>query len=298
MTSPQTRCGFVAVLGLANAGKSTLVNTLVGSKVSIVTPKAQTTRNRIMGIYMEEETQVVLMDTPGIFTPKRSLDKLMVKHAWNTLPDGDIALLIVDATHRNMEPSFEILERMKGQGIPVALVLNKVDKIPTPQLLPIVDKWKEYEPDHVFLISALKNQGTKELKEFIRNSLPLGPWQFPEDQLSDLPLRHLASEITREQVFYQLDQELPYQIAVMTESWENLPDGAVEIHQVIYVERDGQKGIVVGNKGSKIKNIGLKARRELERLLDHKVHLYLHVKVNAKWSLTPEFLDEMGLRDS
>ena len=296
MDELKMKCGFVAVLGLANAGKSTLVNQMVGSKITIVTPKAQTTRNRIMGIYVDGPSQVILMDTPGIFKPKRALDRAMVASAWSALPDSDIALLLVDVTDRNQEDAKAILVKLLETEKRIILVFNKIDKIPAHVLLPIIDEWKDIgDVEKIFMISALNASGVDDLKKYLNTEIPLGHWQFPEDQLSDLPVKLLASEITREQVFFQLDQELPYQIAVVTESWETRPDGSAEIHQVLFVERDGQKGIVLGNKGARIKAIGSRARREIRNVLGHPVHLYLHVKVNPKWSESREYFGELGL---
>ncbi|EAU41244.1 GTP-binding protein Era [Fulvimarina pelagi HTCC2506] len=291
-----TRSGFVALIGAPNAGKSTLVNQLVGTKVSIVTHKVQTTRALVRGIAIKDRTQIVFVDTPGVFSPRRRLDRAMVKTAWSGAKDADILLAIVDA-ERGVSPELElILERLKDVRQTKVLLLNKIDRIKRDKLLgltqQIVDK---VVFDQVFMISALDGSGCKDLMTWLAGALPEGPWYYPEDQISDLPLRQLAAEITREKVFLRLHQELPYASTVETELWETRKDGSVRIEQTIYVERDSQKAIVLGHKGETIKAIGQAARRDITEAADCKVHLFLFVKVRENWGDDPERYREMGL---
>ncbi len=291
------RCGFVAVVGAPNAGKSTLVNAAVGSKVSIVTHKVQTTRSRVRGIALRENTQIVFVDTPGIFAPKRRLDRAMVAAAWTETQDADIVLLMVDAQRGLSDDVVAIIERIK-QNRPktVYLALNKIDLIPRENLLALAQNANSLlEFDQTFMISATEAKGVEAILDTVAQSLPEGPWLFEDDQLSDMPNRLLAAEITREQVFLQLHQELPYAITVETDAWEDQPNGSVRIHQTIYVERDGQKSIVLGKSGSRIKNIGANARRELEGLFDCRVHLFLFVKVRDRWGDDPARYQDWGL---
>ena len=292
----KTHSGFVALIGAPNVGKSTLVNRLVGTKVSIVTHKVQTTRALIRGIIIHNNTQIVLVDTPGIFTPKRRLDRAMVTTAWSGAKDADIVLVLVDAAKgldEETEEVFASLSKVKQEKI---LVINKVDSVPRPSLLELTKKLNEGQQfSETFMISALKGTGCDDLLDYMAKKLPEGPWYYPEDQISDMPMRQLAAEITREKLYMRLHNELPYASTVETESWEERPDGSVKINQIIYVEREGQKKIVLGTKGETIKAIGQAARKELMDILEQKVHLFLFVKVRDHWSDDPERYREMGL---
>lgn len=294
-TAP-TRSGFVALIGAPNAGKSTLVNQLVGTKVSIVTHKVQTTRALVRGIAIRNRTQIVFVDTPGVFQPRRRLDRAMVRTAWGGAKDADLVLAIVDA-ERGVSPDVEtIVERLKDSRRPVVLLLNKVDRIKREKLLALTqDLSSRVAFERVFMISALTGSGCDDLMNWLADRLPEGPWYYPEDQISDLPLRQLAAEITREKLFLRLHQEIPYASTVETELWEQRPDGSVRIEQTIYVERDSQKAIVLGRKGETIKAIGQAARTEIAEAADQKVHLFLFVKVREHWSDDPERYREMGL---
>lgn len=290
------RCGFVAVLGAPNAGKSTLVNQVVGAKVSIVSPKVQTTRARVMGIAIQDRTQLVFIDTPGIFQPRRRLDRAMVAAAWGGAGDADVTLLLVDADRGLDRDTESIVERMKTENRRAHLVLNKVDKIKKPQLLELVAKFNDMGLfDEIFMVSALKGDGVEDLVRFLADQMPEGPWHFPEDQVSDMTERLLAAEITREKLYLQLRQELPYATTVETETWEERNDGSVKIEQVIFVERDSQKSIILGKRGQQIKSIGADARKELEEILERRVHLFLFVKVREKWGDDPERYRDWGL---
>ena len=292
----KTHSGFVALIGAPNVGKSTLVNRLVGTKVSIVTHKVQTTRALIRGIITHNNTQIVLVDTPGIFTPKRRLDRAMVTTAWSGAKDADMVLVLVDAAKgldEETEEVFASLSKVKQEKI---LVINKVDSVPRPSLLELAKKLNEGQQcSETFMISALKGTGCDDLLDYLAKKLPEGPWYYPEDQISDMPMRQLAAEITREKLYMRLHNELPYASTVETESWEERPDGSVKINQIIYVEREGQKKIVLGTKGETIKAIGQAARKELMEILEQKVHLFLFVKVRDHWSDDPERYREMGL---
>ncbi|WP_295528747.1 GTPase Era [Novosphingobium sp. Chol11] len=298
------RCGLVAVIGAPNAGKSTLVNALVGQKVAIVSSKAQTTRARLMGIALEDITgeagaaraQIILADTPGLFEPRRRLDRAMVHAAWEGAQEADAILLVVDARKKNREYLAPILESLIGRKERKILVLNKVDAAPKEPLLIAAE---ELAPaggfDEVFFVSALTGDGVAELKTRLANLMPQAAWHYPEDQVSDASERLLAAEITREQLYRQLHDELPYDSAVRPESYTPRKDGSVEIHQQIVIARDSQKGIVLGKGGSKLKAIGEAARTELAALLGVKVHLFLHVKVEENWAESREIYEEIGL---
>jgi GTPase len=290
------RCGLVAIIGAPNAGKSTLVNALVGQKVAIVSAKAQTTRARLMGIAIAGDVQIILADTPGLFAPKRRLDRAMVAAAWEGAQEADAILLVVDSRKKRRDYLEPILEALKNRPERKILVLNKVDETAKEPLLVAAE---ELTPaagfDEVFFISALTGDGVVELKDRLAALMPESPWHYPEDQVSDASERLLACEITREQLYRQLHDELPYDSAVRPESYTQRKDGSVEIHQQIVIARDSQKGIVLGKGGSKLKAIGEAARKELAGILGQNVHLFLHVKVEGGWAETKEFYDEMGL---
>ncbi|PSH68093.1 GTPase Era [Phyllobacterium brassicacearum] len=296
MPDAPTRSGFIALIGAPNAGKSTLVNQLVGSKVSIVTHKVQTTRALVRGIVIHDQAQMVLVDTPGIFKPKRRLDRAMVTTAWGGAKDADLILVLIDAELGINEEAEAILDSLHEKKRKVILVLNKVDRIEAPKLLELARQANDkVNFDKTFMISALKGYGCKDLLKYLADNLPEGPWYYPEDQISDMPMRMLAAEITREKLYLRLHNELPYSSTIETESWEEKPDGSVRIAQVIYVERDSQKKIVLGHKGEAIKSIGQAARKELMEILEQKVHLFLFVKVRDNWGNDPERYREMGL---
>lgn len=291
-----TRCGFVAIVGAPNAGKSTLTNQLVGAKVSIVTRKVQTTRARITAIAVTGAAQVVFVDTPGIFEPKRRLERAMVDAAWSGVGDADIVVLLVDAQKGRTEDTDRIIDGLKTAGRQAVLALNKVDLVKQPNLLALAAALNEEGVfTDTFMISALQGDGTVDLLAHLTAAVPGGPWLYPEDQLSDISERLLAAEITREKVFLQLHEELPYSITVETESWQERKDGSVRIEQVIYVRRDTQKGIVLGKGGRQVKQIGADARQEMETVFDRRVHLFLFVKVRENWIDDPERYREMGL---
>ncbi len=291
-----TRAGFVALLGAPNAGKSTLVNRLVGAKVAIVTHKVQTTRAVMRGIAIHKQTQIVLVDTPGIFKPRRQLDRAMVRSAWGGAADADIVLLLIDAERGIAGEAEAILKNIAEIKAPKILVLNKVDRVNPETLLSLSAAANDFVPfERTFMISALNGSGCSDLLDYLSESLPEGHWYYPEDQISDLPLRQLAAEITREKLTLRLHQELPYASHVETEKWEEKKDGSVRIEQVIYVERDSQKKIALGKGGETIKAIGAAARRELAGILDQKVHLFLFVKVRENWGKDPERYREIGL---
>lgn len=291
-----TKCGFVAVVGAPNAGKSTLINDLVGAKVTIVSPKVQTTRNRILGVALEGETQIILVDTPGIFSnPKRRLEKAMVHNAWDSLGDADGIMVIVDVSRKTFEEAETILSKLEHYKKKSTLILNKIDLISRDNLLALAQLFSRPFIDQIFMISALKGDGTQDIKTYWAERLPEGPWLFPEDQLSDLSDRLLAAEITREEIFHRLHEELPYAIWVETETWEEFKNGSVKITQMIYVQRDSQKAIVLGHEGSQIKAIGAAARRQLTAILGRPVHLFLQVKVKANWIENPRFYASIGL---
>ena len=293
-----TRAGFVALIGEPNAGKSTLLNAMVGAKVSIVTHKVQTTRARIRGVAMEGAAQIVFVDTPGLFRPRRRLDRAMVAAAWGGASDADIIVLMVEA-HRGITDGVErILEGLAeiGQGRCVALAINKIDRVKPERLLVLAKELNDrFAFAHTFMISAEKGHGVGDLRAWLADRLPEGPWLYPEDQIADLPMRMIAAEITREKLTLRLHQELPYQLTVETEHWQDRKDGSARIDQVIYVARDGHKGIVLGHKGETIKAISQAARTELEDFLGRKVHLFLQVKLRPNWQDEAERYAEMGL---
>jgi GTP-binding protein Era len=293
-----TRAGFVALIGEPNAGKSTLLNRMVGAKVSIVTHKVQTTRARVRGVAMQGDTQIVFVDTPGLFQPKRRLDRAMVAAAWGGASDADVIVLMVEA-HRGVTEGVErILTGLEeiGKGRTVALAINKIDRVASEVLLGLTkDLNDRFDFAETFMISAEKGHGVDALREWLAQALPEGPWLYPEDQIADLPMRMIAAEMTREKLTLRLHQELPYQLTVETENWEERKDGSARIDQIIYVMRDGHKGIVLGNKGETIKAVSKAARAELEAFLDRRIHLFLQVKVRPNWLEESERYSEMGL---
>jgi len=294
--SPGTRSGFVALIGAPNAGKSTLLNQLVGAKVSIVTHKVQTTRALVRGIATRDRTQIVFVDTPGIFKPRRRLDRAMVTTAWGGAKDADVVAFLLDAERGIRGDAETILDNLSEVRQPKILILNKVDRIKRDKLLVLAAEANERVPfDRTFMISALTGDGCDDLLGYLAEALPEGPWYYPEDQISDLPMRQLAAEITREKIYMRLHQELPYSAHVETEKWEEKKDGSVRIEQVIYVERESQKKIVLGHKGSTIRDIGQAAREDIAQILEQKVHLFLFVKVRENWGDDPERYREMGL---
>jgi GTP-binding protein Era len=291
-----TRCGFVALIGAPNVGKSTLVNALVGAKVSIVTPKVQTTRTLVRGIAIEGPAQLIFVDTPGIFSPRRRLDRAMVGSAWGSTQDADLVALLIDSKKGIKDDDEAVLSAL-GDVRPVkVLVLNKVDLIDKPSLLTLTQKLNERATfAATFMISALSGYGVADLRSWFAARVPPGPWLYPEDQISDAPLRQLAAEITREKLYLRLHQELPYQSTVETEVWKELKDGAVRIEQTIYVERDSQRKIVLGKGGQAIRAIGAAARVDIAAAIEQPVHLFLFVKVREGWGDDPERYREMGL---
>jgi GTP-binding protein Era len=290
------RCGLVAVLGAPNAGKSTLVNALVGQKVAIVSPKAQTTRARLMGIAIEDNTQMLLVDTPGIFTPNRRLDRAMVKAAWEGAEDADRVLLVVDAAAKVGARVEQVLEGVEQRREPLILVLNKVDIAKKEDLLLFATRLAErLKPEEIFMVSATTGDGVQDLKAALAKAMPAGPWHFPDDQLSDATDRMVAAELTREQLYLQLHAELPYSSAVETEKWEDRKDGSTVIHQQVLIERDSQKAIILGKGGSRLKQIGQAAREAIAEHLGRKVHLFLHVKVNPRWDEDRGLYKDIGL---
>ncbi|MGF1476268.1 MAG: GTPase Era [Geminicoccaceae bacterium] len=292
-----TRCGFVAILGAPNVGKSTLINQLVGTKVSIVSPKVQTTRRRIIGITISERSQIVFVDTPGIFSPNKRLDRAMVQEALQSANDSDVVLLVVDARRGLDQRSAHVLDALKGLRTRMFLALNKIDLVRPVDLLPLATDLNERVSfDETFMISALTGDGCSQIISKLTSLMPESPWLYPEDQLSDLSNRSLAAEITREHLFRQLEEELPYSLTVETDQWTESADGKeVRIDQTIYVRRPTQKAIVLGKQGQRIKAVGSAARGELEDLLGLRVHLFLFVKVRENWLNDPERFREMGL---
>jgi len=280
-----TRSGFAALIGAPNAGKSTLMNAMVGSKVSIVTPKVQTTRSRIRGIAMEGAAQIVFIDTPGIFQPKRRLDRAMVQAAWKGAEDGDVLLLVHDCARREIDQdTATIVAQLAERGRPASLVLNKIDLAPQERLLErAADLSKQHEFERIFMVSAETGNGVDDLRQWLAAKMPAGPYLFDPEDLSDMPLRLLAAEIMREKLFLNLHQELPYQLTVETEKWEEQEDGSATVHLSIYVAREGHRGIVLGKKGSTIRRIGIAARIELETALERRIHLLSHVKFRKDW---------------
>ncbi|MEZ5685772.1 MAG: GTPase Era [Paracoccaceae bacterium] len=293
-----TKAGFVALIGEPNAGKSTLLNRMVGAKVSIVTHKVQTTRARIRGVCMEGNAQIVFVDTPGIFRPRRRLDRAMVTAAWGGAADADIVVLLIEAHRGLTEGAQAIIEALKARegAQPVALAINKIDKVKAEKLLELSKQLNEAYPFvRTFMISAERGYGVDDLREWLASELPEGPWFYPEDQIADLPMRQIAAEITREKLTLRLHEELPYQLTVETEKWEEREDGSARIDQVIYVTRDGHKGIVLGKGGETIKAISKAAREELNDFLGRPVHLFLQVKLRPGWLDEAERYTEMGL---
>ncbi|RAH97093.1 GTPase Era [Acuticoccus sediminis] len=292
----QQRCGIIALIGAPNAGKSTLVNALVGAKVSIVTHKVQTTRAIVRGIVMADTAQIILVDTPGIFAPKRRLDRAMVKTAWTHAYDADRVCLLIDAKRGITEANAKILEELTEVRQPKTLVLTKVDLVDPPALLSLAQAANEITRfDDTYMISAQTGDGVDDLSRHLALSVPKGPWLYPEDQISDIPMRQLAAEITREQLTLRLHDELPYSATVETETWKSLRNGSVRIEQAIFVERDGQKKIVLGEKGKTIRAISMSARYEISKLVGAPVHLFLFVKVRPRWTDDPERYRVMGL---
>jgi GTPase len=291
-----TRCGHVALIGAPNAGKSTLLNLLVGQKLGIVTPKPQTTRTRLLGITIEGAAQIIYVDTPGIFAPRRRLDRAMVAAAWSGAEDADQTVLLVDAARGVDRDTRRILDRLAERGRGSILALNKIDLVRRDGLLALADMLsRESKFDPVFMISGRTGDGVGDLKRHLASAVPQGPWLFPEDQLSDMPERVIAAEVTREQLFLQLRDELPYGSTVETERWEEKKGNSVRIEQVIFVQRPSQRAIVLGDGGQRIKAIGARARAELERMLDRRVHLFLFVKVRENWVEDRERYSALGL---
>jgi GTP-binding protein Era len=291
-----TRCGFVALIGAPNVGKSTLVNALVGSKVTIVSRKVQTTRALIRGIVIDNKAQIILVDTPGIFLPKRRLDRAMVNTAWSGAHDADLVCVLLDARAGIDEEADALLEKVAKVGHPKILVINKVDIVSKEKLLKLAqDANARLAFDETFMVSALSGDGVADLRHVLAARVPPGPYHYPEDQMSDAPMRHLAGEITREKIFRQLHQELPYQSTVETDSWQDRKDGSVRIEQTIFVERESQRKIVLGKGGATIKAIGADSRKEIAAILEQPVHLFLFVKVRENWGDDPSRYREMGL---
>jgi GTP-binding protein Era len=291
-----TRCGFVAVVGAPNAGKSTFVNEVVGTKVSIVTHKVQTTRNQVRGIAMQDQTQIIFVDTPGIFKPKKRFDRAMVASAWSGAEDADVVMLIVDARKGLTQDVEEILAGLAENKRPKFLVLNKIDLLAREDLLALTAAFNATAQfQQIFMVSALKGDGVEDVLKHLAAELPEGPWHYPEDEISDAPMRFLAEEITREKIFINLHEELPYAIVVKTESWQEQKNGSVRIEQVVYVQRDSQKGIVLGKGGARMRTIGQSAREELERILETRVHLFIYVKVDERMWDRPENYASIGL---
>jgi GTP-binding protein Era len=296
MNSPQTRAGFVAVVGAPNAGKSTLVNALVGQKVAIVSAKAQTTRARLMGIAIEGDAQILLVDTPGIFAPRRRLDRAMVAAAWAGAEDSDLVLLVIDAAAKLGDRVETMLASLEGGAQRLMIVLNKVDIARREDLLMLASQLCErLLPQELFMVSATTGDGVADLKRALAQAMPQAPWHFPADQLSDATDRMVAAELTREQIYQQLHAELPYSSAIETEKWEDRKDGSTVIHQQILVDRDSQKAIVLGKGGSRLKSIGQAAREAIGEHLGRKVHLFLHVKVNPRWDEDRSLYRDIGL---
>jgi GTPase len=299
MTEAQTRCGFVALIGEPNAGKSTLLNRMVGAKVSIVTHKVQTTRTRIRGVAIEGAAQLVFVDTPGLFRPRRRLDRAMVAAAWGGASDADVVVLLIEAHRGRTEGVDAILEALDANvapGRPLALAINKIDRVKAEVLLALsaeMNARRDFAA--TFMISAEKGYGVEDLRRWLADKVPAGPWLYPEDQIADVPLRQIAAEITREKLTLRLHQELPYELTVETEKWEDRKDGSVKIDQIVYVGREGHKGIALGPKGETIKAVGQAARAELKEFLGREVHLFLTVKVRPGWQDEAERYGEMGL---
>jgi GTP-binding protein Era len=290
------RCGFIALIGAPNVGKSTLINAIVGAKVAIVSHKVQTTRTLLRGIAVQADSQLVFIDTPGIFQPRRRLDRAMVAGAWTGAGDADIVGAMIDARRGLDAETLALMERLAGLERPKILIVNKVDLVEKPTLLTLVKEASERVAfAATFMVSALTGDGVADLKQWLAGHVPAGPWHYPEDQITDAPLRQLAAEITREKLYLRLHQELPYQSTVETNSWKELKDGSVRIEQTIYVERMSQRKIVLGKGGQTIKAIGAEARREIAEIAEQPVHLFLFVKVREAWGDDPERYREIGL---
>ena len=291
-----TRCGFVTLIGAPNAGKSTITNDFVGSKVSIVSPKAQTTRTMVKGIGIYENTQIIFQDTPGIFKPKRRLDRSMVASAWGGAKDGDILVLVVDAKRGFDNETRTIIDELNKQNREAVLVLNKVDMLSKEKLLPLSAELNAYGHfTETFMVSATTGENMDIFYKYLADNLPLSPWYYPEEQMSDMPLKLLAAEVVREKLFLMLQQEIPYSLTVEPELWQRRDDNSVRAEMTIYVEREGQKKIIVGQGGTMIKKIGEKARHELENMLDCRIHLFLFVKVRENWVNDPARYSDWGL---
>jgi GTPase len=296
LSEAKTRCGFVAIIGATNAGKSTLINELAGYKVAIVSQKVQTTRARIRAIVVEGRSQIIFVDTPGIFQPRRKLDVAMVEAAWSGAREADVVMLVVDARAGITEAVETIVKTLSEAKTPAVLVLNKIDLVKREALLDMAARLNErHRFAETFMVSALKRDGTDRLKQTLARMMPESPWLYPEDQIADVPMRLIAAEVTREKIYDRLHQELPYQSTVETENWLERADGSVRIDQVIFVERENQRKIVLGKGGQAIKEIGRLAREELQAMLERKVHLFLFVKVRENWASDPERLRAMGL---
>lgn len=292
----KTHCGFVALIGAPNAGKSTITNNFVGSKVSIVSPKAQTTRTTIKGIGIYDNTQIIFLDTPGIFAPKRRLDRAMVASAWNGFGDADINVLVVDAKRGMNEETSAIIDELIKREAHAVLAFNKIDLVPQERLNELKEEFENlFQFDAVFMFSAQSGDHITEFYEYLAENLPESPWYYPEEQMSDMPLKLLAAEIVREKLFLNLRQELPYALTVEPELWEHKPDGSIRAEMTIYVERDGHKTIIIGHNGAMIKKIGQAARLELEELLEERIHLFLFVKVRENWGNDPARYSDWGL---
>ncbi len=292
----ETKCGFVTLLGAPNAGKSTLVNYMVGAKVSIVSPKVQTTRSRVRGIFVKENCEIVLVDTPGIFKPKRRLDRAMVRAAWQDYEYSDEILVLVDAKRGCDDDSMSLINALKKNNKKVVLVLNKIDIVKKETLIELCAELNETGVfKETFMLSASSGQGVEDLERFLIHQMPSGPFMFPQEQVSDLPNRLLAAEITREKLYLNLHEELPYVTTVLSDSWKENKDKSIRIDQTIYVERQNQRQIVLGKNGAMIKKIGMQARKELEEMFEEKIHLFLFVKVREKWMDTPEHYRSWGL---
>ena len=296
MAEPTTKCGYIAILGSPNVGKSTLLNQFIGLKVSIVSPKVQTTRARILGICIQDNSQLIFVDTPGIFLPQRRIERAMVAAAWREAWNADHIILLADVTRGMDDNTCSILNRLKAENGSVDLILNKIDLIDKPRLLGLANDFNRTGIfDQIFMISAERGDGVREILKHLVTKLKDGPWLFPKDQVSDMPLRLLAAEVTREKVYLQLHKELPYSATVETETWKEQEDGSTKIEQVIYVQRNSQKAIVLGKNGSRIKSIGSDARQNLEEILGHRVHLFIFVKVKENWDEAPARYRDLGL---
>ena len=293
----ETKCGFVGLIGAPNAGKSTLMNYLVGTKVSIVSPKVQTTRSRVVGIAIQDKTQLIFLDTPGIFRPKKRLEKAMVAAAWQGAKDSDTLAVIVDAARSKIkDETWDIIKDLQETERKAILILNKIDLIAKDRLLAMTERLFESGVfTDVYMISAVKGSGVEKLMVDLAERMPDSPWMYGEDQVSDMPLRLLAAEVTREKLFLQLQEELPYACAVETEEWENFKNGDVRVRQVVYVERESQRAIILGHQGKRIKRIGLDARTELGEMIEKTVHLQIFVKVRKNWTDDPDRYKYWGL---